>query len=147
MKKILVPIDALGLNEKTFNYARDLSKLYGADILLLNVVSSNNMASRITPNITMYNNYFDNIDMQDTFKISNQILENEKLKFTSVGIECSIKSDIGNIALVIIDVSEEEKVDMIIMPDKSDSAIKHFLLGNITDKVVHHASVPVLVVK
>jgi len=54
--------------------------------------------------------------------------------------DCKIKYGLYNPAYI-------PSKDEIIMPNKNESAIKSFFLGSNTDKVVHHASIPVLVIK
>lgn len=48
---------------------------------------------------------------------------------------------------VICDFAENNEIDMIVIADKGLGKVKRFLLGSISDKVVHHAQTSVLVVK
>ncbi|WP_257286673.1 universal stress protein [Halanaerobium congolense] len=47
----------------------------------------------------------------------------------------------------ICDFAENNEIDMIVIADKGLGKVKRFLLGSISDKVVHHAQTSVLVVK
>ena len=47
----------------------------------------------------------------------------------------------------IIRVAEEEKVNMIITGSRGMGTVKRTLLGSVSDHVLHHAHVPVLVCK
>jgi len=147
MKKILVPVDSYGLSEKTIYYAKDLAKHYNAEIVLLNVISNNEMMGSIPSYPAVYNNYYEAIDIKEFFELSRKLLDETASFFEKEGIKCIKKSDAGNVALVIIEIAESENVDLILIADKNDSIVKHFLLGSITDKVVHHSKIPVFIVK
>ena len=53
----------------------------------------------------------------------------------------------GEPADVILDVAEEEKADLIVVGNKGMTGAKRFLLGSVPNKVSHHASSSVLIVR
>jgi nucleotide-binding universal stress UspA family protein len=59
------------------------------------------------------------------------------------GVECEKLVRKGHAATEILKVVEEEAVDFIAMPSRGRSALEAFLLGSITEKVLHKASCPV----
>ena len=53
----------------------------------------------------------------------------------------------GDAAAKIIDVSNREKVDLIVLGSKGSSEIGGYLLGSVANKVVQYAHKPVMVVR
>lgn len=53
----------------------------------------------------------------------------------------------GNAATEILHVADEENVDTIVIGSKDIRSVKEFLLGGVSDKVVHHAKCAVTVVR
>ncbi len=53
----------------------------------------------------------------------------------------------GNPANAILEFAEQNKIDMILMGTLGKGGLERFLLGSVTDKVVRHSKVSVLVVK
>jgi Universal stress protein UspA and related nucleotide-binding proteins len=62
-------------------------------------------------------------------------------------VEYEIRTEIGHPAECILRLAEEEKADLIVIGSRGLSAFKSFLLGSVSDRVVHHAACPVMVVK
>jgi nucleotide-binding universal stress UspA family protein len=61
------------------------------------------------------------------------------------GINCSRIVEMGEIAETIIVMAEREGADMIVMGARGLGAGRRFLLGSVSDRVVHHAHCPVTV--
>ena len=69
----------------------------------------------------------------------------EKAKFAGLEVESTILK--GDPADKILDFADEHNVDMIVVGSLGKSGIESFALGSVSEKVVRHAKVPVLVVK
>jgi nucleotide-binding universal stress UspA family protein len=67
--------------------------------------------------------------------------------YENEGIETNFKVIEGDAASEIIDEAEKGEYDLVIMETHSMKENKRFLLGSVTNKVVHHIKVPILVVK
>lgn len=74
-------------------------------------------------------------------------IEEAEKYFKDLGIKVDTRIVEGYPATEILEISEKENFDLIIMPTHGMSAIKRFTLGSVTNKVVHNSKVPVLVVK
>jgi nucleotide-binding universal stress UspA family protein len=69
----------------------------------------------------------------------------EKAKF--VGLEAEPVILKGSPAEQILDFANEHDVDMIVVGSLGKSGVERFALGSVSEKVVRHANVPVLVVR
>lgn len=138
MKKILLPVDG-SESSASFEMAKSLAEKYGSTILILHVDEpitpiywANDTLTMENPTVTCTNN-------------GSSIVEDAATFFTDIPIEKICR--FGDASSVIIEVSEEEDCDVIIMCTHGMSAIKRFLLGSVTNKVAHHATKPVLIVR
>jgi nucleotide-binding universal stress UspA family protein len=53
----------------------------------------------------------------------------------------------GQPARTIVEFAEAEKCDLIVMATHGTSGLHHALVGSVTRKVIHHATLPVLIVR
>jgi nucleotide-binding universal stress UspA family protein len=67
--------------------------------------------------------------------------------FEKKGIETNKVLLHGEPGDAIYNFVEENNFDMIVIEDKGQGKVERFLLGSITEKIVHHAKTSVLVVK
>ncbi len=126
---------------KSFSMAADLAHKFGAEILILTVQSPYEFQDHPDP---VVRKEFEAFQYQ---AISERILEIAKSKFEDTGIPVTTHVIQGNPAHEIIEFADKQSCDMIIMCTHGMGTVKRFMLGSVTNKVVHHASVPVLVVR
>ena len=69
----------------------------------------------------------------------------EKAKFAGLEAESVILK--GSPAEKILDFADEHDIDLIVVGSLGKSGIERFALGSVSEKVVRHAKVPVLVVR
>ena len=62
------------------------------------------------------------------------------------GVNFEVEMRIGDAARMILDFSEQQGVDLLILGRQGSGAITQWLLGNVTGKVARKATCPVLVV-
>lgn len=140
VKKILVPIDGSEDSKKALDTAIKLAEKFDSQIILLNVIQSYNDYSHLT--IQHYNILEE--DMKLFKKKSEELLEKTKEELKYINVKTiSIE---GYAVDKIIAISEEEKVDLIIMATHGMSRMKRYLIGSVTNNVVHHSKIPVLVI-
>ena len=63
------------------------------------------------------------------------------------GVQVNIHARQGDPADALLDVAEEQGASLIIVGNKGMTGAKRFLLGSVPDKVSHHASCSVLIVR
>lgn len=64
-----------------------------------------------------------------------------------LGVEADTMLKVGNPAEEIISAAEEGPFAVIVVGIRGMSAVRRFLIGSVADRVVRHATVPVLVVR
>jgi len=69
----------------------------------------------------------------------------EKAKFAGLEAESVILK--GSPAEKILDFADEHDIDLIVVGSLGKSGIERFALGSVSEKVVRHAKVPVLIVR
>ena len=63
------------------------------------------------------------------------------------GIKTKVLVRIGKPFVEIINVAKKEKVSLIVMGSHGRSMVEEMLLGSVAESVIHHASVPVMIIK
>ena len=143
MKKILLPIDRSELSQQSFSYAKKIAEniksklviIYVVDLLSYSPSYNSIEAARFIP------------DKDFLERETNEILEKAKAYFDGSGVEVETKILWGSPSDKIIDYAEDENFDFIIMNTQGMSASKRFVIGSVANKVVKHATVPVMIVR
>jgi nucleotide-binding universal stress UspA family protein len=93
-------------------------------------------------------------DSANTFEIleelkdkAKKMLEEYKIQAAKNGIPIQITVMQGDPAKVIIELARAKSYELIIMGTRGRSAFKELLIGSVSQKVMHHASCPVMVVR
>ena len=74
-------------------------------------------------------------------------LAEARKKLDTAGLTYHYHTSTGTPAEAIVQYAEEQKIDQIIMGAHGQGALSTFLLGSVVSKVLHLASMPVLLVK
>lgn len=141
IKSILVAIDFSDPSRKALIYAASVAKVFKAKLTLLHVVEPVPAP-----------------DFSEAFPLA---IENEQLMLTSKAqLETVLKDAripdsavektlvrFGRSFNEIAAAARERKVDLIIIATHGYTGLKHVLLGSTTERVVRHASCPVLVLR
>ena len=154
--KILFPVSSGTIDQKVLAWFSEVAQKFAAQIDILNVqhnfesFSSANSTYPLYPEFAfspeLSNEVRDNLAMKN----AKNIAETAQKKLSS-----ELKNDItihalamlGEPAAVIIDAAEKGSYDLIVLRDRDRTDVGRFLLGSITDRVVHHAKIAVMVLK
>lgn len=143
MKKILLPVDGSEYSKAAASVAREMAEKFEAEIVVLRVGEPDFMDM-----------YYSRKDLEETAenkmkRIAAQLIEEDKKLFegSSIADKVSYITRTGDAASKILDACDEEGCDFIVIATHGMGAAKRFLVGSVTNKVVHHASVPVLVLR
>ncbi|PVD25156.1 hypothetical protein C0Q70_15654 [Pomacea canaliculata] len=85
--------------------------------------------------------------LQDEEKRIKTFLETLGNKLKSHGIGGKVKSVGGSAGEVICKVANDERANLIVIGSRGMGTIRRTLLGSVSDYVMHHAHVPVLICK
>lgn len=142
MKKILIPVDETA-SSKTMDIAKEMAVKYGAEIVILHV------KHRFEVDVKPY--WADTEPspevLEEIKKYEQDLVVKAAAFFDGTGIKVSTEVLKGHIASTICDFAKENMCDLIIISSHGHGAVERFLIGGVTSRVVHHAEVPVLVVR
>lgn len=127
-KKILIPVAGSPKEQKILATANTIAKAAGASAVLLHVQEKSLL--KLRPEVQ---------------QIGIQILKQASSGFEGVQLEQKLVS--GDPARVIIQTAEQADVDLIIMRGGGQSNFRGRFLGSVSDHVLHHSTVPVLLIK
>ncbi len=136
MKKILVPVDDFEPSKKACQAAKDLASKYDSDIILITVVPG--MTCR-SCGLTTF--------PHEIAGAKEMLLEIKENIFDNLGERVETRYLKGDIAREILDCAKREQVDLIVMGSKNRGVFSRTLLGSVSNKVVNHSEVSVLIVK
>lgn len=140
MKRILLPVEDMNISEKVMTLTMEFGQSFDSEIILLHVQPINESISYpYAPLLEPFDDAFN--------QLSERIISNASNLFAASGLTVSTRIVSGNPASEIIECAGEENCDMIIMSAHGKGKIMRFLLGSVTNNVVIHSKIPVLVVR
>jgi nucleotide-binding universal stress UspA family protein len=69
------------------------------------------------------------------------------MMYRNKGITTETKVSEGDPASAILDEAEKGDYDLVIMKTHTMKERKRFMLGSVTNKVVHHINVPIMIIR
>lgn len=139
IKKILVPVDGSPSSRKAIDMALALASKSGAKVTILEVVEEFGPLPGYYEAAPVGVNRVKWIEEQRFEKV------HELLDQTSVAWDRKVLE--GYPAEQICDTAGKENYDLIVIGSRGLSILGRFLIGSVSDRVVHHAPCSVLVVK
>jgi nucleotide-binding universal stress UspA family protein len=138
VQNILVAIDFTESSKAALNYATFLAEAFGATLTLAHVAEPLIFAEDLAAGLT--------IEQLDSRWIEKQKENMEALRHTiKEGIPETVVVTMGGVCNQIIAVAKSWNADLIVMGTHGPPW-KHSLLGSTAERVVRHASCPVVVV-
>ena len=141
MKKILVAVDGSDCSKKGLEMARKIGLEDKCDIMLLNVV--NDIMNTPYVSIREYKVAINKALLEE----GNRILAEATEYFNDYPGEVKTAIKYGDPAQKIIDAAETNEYDLVIMGSRGLNAISRAMLGSVSNKVLNHIKVSVLIVK
>ena len=143
LKKILVPLDGSDPSFRAAKYAIKIAKMADADITCIHVIINLPYSGYATAGIAI-------TEYIDEAKKTAESWYNE-VKKTAEKADVIMHSDtifdVASATDSIINYSEKNNIDLIIMGTKGRTGLKKYFLGSVATGVVTHAKCPVLVVR
>jgi len=143
MKKILVPCDFSDQAVQAFKFALDIAKQNRGEIMLLSVIELPVMhESALMPSIS-----FEQVFVKEAKERTEKDFQKMKTKWAKDGPTVKTLIEFGSPSIVIRDLIESKKVDLVVMGTKGASGLKEYVIGSNTEKIVRWSKVPVIAIK
>lgn len=149
-KKVLVPLDGSELAECALNHIKNLAKDGSiGEVVLLNAVVIDLPLRAINSDEDMFDRGFDYKAFREAhLSKSRKYLDRVQEKLSAEGIKVKTASlEANRPANLIIDYTEKNAVDMIVIATHGHSGMRNALLGSVAFRVLHEANVPVLLIR
>ena len=138
--RVLIATDGSKAAKKAVDFGIKFAHKYGAKVYAVYVI-----------NITAYEKVnqsnWSSEALQTFDKVANRETSSVVEKAKSSGLDAEPIILKGSAAEKILDFADKHDVDMIVVGSLGKSGIEHFTLGSVSEKIVRHAKVPVLVVR
>lgn len=140
LQRILVPTDFSDLADEALGMAITMARMFGATIEVLHVAGT---ASVLPPpmEVVSFATLVPDLYQQLQRKLEDSV---PRLKVAEVPYETHLMEGVAH--LEIVKRAEEMKADLIVMGTHGHGALAHAVLGSVTERVLHRAHCPVLVV-
>ncbi|MDR3709380.1 MAG: universal stress protein [Capsulimonadaceae bacterium] len=124
--------------------AADLARKYGATVVGLNV----NQASlpMLEPSAQVAG-ISGAVYRQQFESAQERICDGLKRLFSELDVPFRFRAEVGQPVSVIVSIAEQERANLIVIGSRGMGSFKSFLIGSVSDGVVHHAHCPVMVVR
>lgn len=144
IRRVFVPIDFSESSVRALDYAIDLSRTFGARLLVLFVVEPIYFA---TPGDLYGTSANLGMLLEEQRRTAREELRklDQRLKKRGVDAETMLGSGVPH--EVIVDTAKARKADLIVMATHGRSGLSHLLMGSVAEKVVRSAGCPVLTVR
>lgn len=132
-RRILVPLDGSDRSALVIPVVRELALLYGSEVTLVSVIESPRSAEGGVSALAM--------TPEEAIKLL------EPYKRGLEGIALRLVATAGSPAARILELVDESKFDLVAIATHGRSGIARWAFGSVAEKVVRHATCPLLVVR
>jgi|Deesub1362B_J571_1020462.scaffolds.fasta_scaffold00058_42 nucleotide-binding universal stress UspA family protein len=136
--KILLPVDGSECSKRAALHAFSIAKAFNAEVTVLHVIDIDEEFLTGTYSEELINKLREK---------GERILEEISKLGEENGIKVRRRIETGDEAKRILELSQEIGADIIVIGAHGKSPLSEFLVGSVSDKVVRHAKIPVLVVR
>lgn len=142
MKKLLLPVDSSSVPERLITYLKDFVTCLDYEVTLLNVIPlDRNLVHGDLIGVYDLNRE----KFEDT---AQEMLSLVEAALREAGITNIKKMHVtGDPAQMIVRIAETEDFHLVMMCTHGMGAAKRLLIGSVTNKVVHHSEIPVMVIR
>ncbi|UCC60166.1 MAG: universal stress protein [Dehalococcoidia bacterium] len=145
ISNIILPLDGSKESEAAIRPVEELASKLKANVVLLHVIAPTYFVYSI-PGETVEMPLTAE-DMQRSREKAEHYLETVAAAFQKKGVNTRIEVIVGAAADQILSLADEIPADMVAMSTHGRSGISRWAFGSITDKVLHAANTPVLLIR
>jgi nucleotide-binding universal stress UspA family protein len=142
IKRILLPLDSSKAGEATIEHARQIATAFDSELVLFQalepvnpVIGFDNLSPLVLP------------DNEDVKQAAVSYLTGVENRLKATGVKTSSEIVWGSAAESILDYTEAHEIDLIAMSARGRSGISRWAFGSVTEKILHAATTPLLIVR
>ena len=139
-KKILFPTDFSDVARKAMKYITQLKGAGAQEVIVLHVIDEKELAV-LSRAPVQYPQIMEGLNKEVLSQMTAV-----QTALTSEGFRVMLEVRIGNPFKVIMDTAAKEKVSIIALGSHGRSNIAEMFMGSVSENVIRHARVPLLVV-
>ena len=152
-ERLLVPLDGSRFASRALLYAAEVAQRFGADVILIQVVKpATSVIDAATPiGISPAGSEIAvraalEADKRNTAR-ARRYLRGKVRAMKSRHVQSSYRVLMGDIARSIMEFSEKENVDLVVMTTHGRSGLRRAVMGSVADVVIRESGRPVLVIR
>jgi nucleotide-binding universal stress UspA family protein len=145
-KRVMVPLDGSPLAAQGLPLAADLAERAGAELLLMQAVEASIEAYPAIAPLGRPDLMPSEILRMLRVRAGQQ-LEEQAAPLRAHGLSVATHVINGHAAEAIIDEATRQSIDLLVIATHGYSGLKRWALGSVTDKVLHAATTPLLLVR
>lgn len=135
--KIVVPLDLSEVSTKAIEPAADIARGVGDQILLVTVAGA-----RLRSDLRS----LAESEGTEVLDMIQQYLESTATELSGIDVDYRVISGETAAGALVDFAEEQDDLRMIVMATHGRTGVDRWRLGNVTEKVVRHATVPVMVI-
>jgi nucleotide-binding universal stress UspA family protein len=150
IKKVLIALDYDPTAQKVAEEGFSMAKAMNAEVILLHVISDPvyYYSTEYSP-IMGFSGYIDagpfQLDSVDGLKEASQhFLDKSKHHLGDETIQTQVKD--GDFAEAILKTAKDMHADIIVMGSHSRKWLEDIVMGSVTEKVLHHSTIPLFII-
>lgn len=154
-RKLLVALDSSQARSVVLGEAIEIAKAMNADLRLVHVLSAYDEASPGLP-LRAYQSYYPVVDSigwetyQERWEAYQQAgreeLQKQAEAAQALGVQAEFTQVVGDPGRVICEIACSWEASLIVVGNRGRTGLSEFLLGSVSNYVMHHAPCSVLVV-
>lgn len=147
-RKILVPLDGSALAEQALGPAMALARAVSAEVVLLRSVTTAQPVFALSSALTgQFESRVEDSLFANRRRATQEYLSGLQQRYQCPGCVVRAVDEMGEPAAAIVDVAHERGVDLIVMSTHGQTGMRRAVWGSVTERVLHGAGCPVLVVR
>ena len=144
MKRILVATDGSIGGARAVEYAAQLAKDYGTDLLIVNIIGGYGLPEKV---FMAFTNARQTWLEEVLASLSAELLTKARDRARGVGVATiQLDSRTGDVAQTIIEIAQEKGTDVFVVGKRGAGLVTGLLLGRVSQKLVSLSPLPVTVV-
>jgi nucleotide-binding universal stress UspA family protein len=140
-KRILVPTDFSAPAGAALSYAKTLAEALGASLHVLCVLDDPLPGFKMPDHVCSIPAIRRQLEGEVQEQLAKVFTPEERTKFRA-----ELTAEWGNPYVKVVEFAKDHGIDLIVMGTHGRGAIPHMLLGSVAERVVQHATCPVLTI-